>query len=347
MVVFTQPKTVGFEEYADAPLEPHEVRLRTFYSGISAGTELTAYRGSNPYVHKQWDAARRVFVAADTPSQTYPLRGWGYEECGEVVEVGADVIQVKVGDVVYGTWGHRTSFVVAEEWAAPRRLPAGLDPILGIFSHIGPIALNGILDAAIRIGETVAVFGLGVPGQIVAQLAKGSGARVIGVDLFERRLALARDLGALDEAINARDENAAERIKALTANRGADVAIEVSGSIAALHEAIRATAYASRVVALGFFQGEARGLYLGEEFHHNRVTVVSSQIGGVAPELAHRWDRQRLIDTIMALQVKGVLNLRPLITDIYPLAQAADAFRRLDEQPGDVLQMVLDMRPEA
>jgi threonine dehydrogenase-like Zn-dependent dehydrogenase len=343
MVVFTQPKTVGIEEYADPPLGPGEVRLRTLYSGISAGTELTAYRGSNPYVHKQWDSGRRLFVAAEMPSQPYPLRGWGYEECGEVVEVGPAVSQVRLGDIVYGTWGHRTTYVTTEAWASQRLLPPGLDPILGIFSHIGPIALNGILDAGIRIGETVAIFGLGVPGQIVAQLAKHSGSRVIGVDLFDQRLALARSLGALDEAINPRQENAAERIKALTANRGADVSIEVSGALPALHEAIRATAYASRVVALGFFQGEARGLYLGEEFHHNRIHVVSSQIGGVAPELAHRWDRRRLIETIMRLQVEGVLKLRPLITAIYPLTQAAEAFRRLDEQPGDVLQIVLDM----
>ena len=347
VLVFTQPKTVGFEEEPDPPLAPREVRLRTLYSGISAGTELTAYRGSNPYVHKQWDASRRLFVPSDAPSQPYPLRGWGYEECGEVVEVGAEVTSLRVGDRVFGTWGHRTRHVAAEDWASQRRLPDGLDPILGIFSHIGPIALNGVLDAAIRIGETVAVFGLGVPGQIVAQLARRSGARVIGVDLFETRLALARRLGAVDETVNPRDENAAERVKALTGNRGADVSIEVSGSTAALHEAIRATAYASRVVAMGFFQGEARALYLGEEFHHNRVAIVCSQIGGVAPELAHRWDRRRLIDTIMRLQVEGALNLRPLITTVWPFDRAADAFRRLDEQPGDELQMVLDMTAPA
>lgn len=343
-VVFTQPRTVGFEEYPDPPLASHEVRLRTLYSGISAGTELTAYRGSNPYVHKHWDSDRRLFVEGASPSQPYPLRGWGYEECGVVAEVGSEAREVRVGDIVYGTWGHRTTHVVTAEWASQRLLPAGLDPILGIFSHIGPIALNGILDAAIRIGETVAVFGLGVPGQIVAQLAKRSGARVIGVDLLETRLALARDLGAIDEAINPRDGLVAERIKSLTANRGVDVCIEVTGSTVALNEAVRATAYASKVITLGFFQGEARGLYLGEEFHHNRIQVICSQIGGVNPEWAHRWDRWRLIDTIMRLQADGTLNLRPLITNIYPFNKAAEAFRLVDEQPADALQVVLNMR---
>ncbi|HVF24469.1 MAG TPA: hypothetical protein VNA23_01185 [Anaerolineales bacterium] len=54
VLVFTEPKTVGFESCENRPLKPNEVRLCTLYSGISAGTELTAYRGSNPYLHKQW-----------------------------------------------------------------------------------------------------------------------------------------------------------------------------------------------------------------------------------------------------------------------------------------------------
>jgi threonine dehydrogenase-like Zn-dependent dehydrogenase len=341
-VVFTQPKTVGFEDYPDLPLAPAEVRLRTLYTGISAGTELTAYRGSNPYIHKFWEKDRRLFVAAETTTQPYPMRGWGYEEVGEVVELGPAAAGVRLGDLVYGAWGHRTTHIVSDEYARQRRLPDGLPPRLGIFSHIGSIALNGVHDAALRIGETVAVFGLGVPGQIVAQLARRSGVRVIAVDLFEERLDLARRLGAVDVALNPRDGSAAERIKTLTGGRGADVSIEVSGAAAALAEAIRATAYSSKVIAMGFIQNEARGLYLGEEFHHNRVNVVSSQISGVSPDLDHRWDRLRLAQTAMQLQAEGVLNLGPLITHTFPLYQAAEAFRLLDEDPVTTLQVVLD-----
>ena len=68
VVVFTAPRRVGFESDEDRPLNPHEVRLRTLYSGISAGTELTAYRGSNPYLHKLWDPTRKLFVPAEQPS---------------------------------------------------------------------------------------------------------------------------------------------------------------------------------------------------------------------------------------------------------------------------------------
>ena len=342
MVVFTKPRTVGFESFEDLPLEPHEVRLRTLFSGISAGTELTAYRGSNPYLSKQWDPKSRLFLASEAPSQPYPLSGWGYEEVGEVIEVHPEVTSLKVGDIVYGTWGHRTHHIVTEDYAKQRIKPPGLDPILAIYSHLGPIALNGILDANIHLGETVAVFGLGVLGQIITQLAKLSGARVFGVDMIEKRIGLAKELGAIEDGFNPRDGSPAEKIKALTNGRGADVTIEVSGSTRALNETIRAAAYSARVVALGFFQGEAQGLLLGEEFHHNRINLVCSQISNVDPALSYRWDRIRLIHTIMDLQAKGSLNLRPAITHIIPFRQAAQGFQILDETPDQALQVVLD-----
>ena len=342
VVVFTAPRTVGFESFDDQPLAPHEVRLRTLYSGISAGTEMTAYRGSNPYLTKQWDAKYRLFRPSDSPSQPYPLSGWGYEEVGEVIEVSPDVTTLKIGDIVYGTWGHRTQHILQEDYANQRIKPDGLDPILAIYSHLGPIALNGILDANIHVGETVAIFGLGVVGQVMAQLAKLSGARVIGVDLIEKRLDLAKDVGAIQVGLNPRDGSAAERIKEMTGGRGADVTIEVTGSARALHEAVRATAYSARVVALGFFQGEAQGLALGEEFHHNRISVVCSQISKVDPALSYRWDRLRLIHTIMDLQAQGSLNLRPVITHVIPFKRAAEAFQILDETPEQALQVVLD-----
>ena len=341
-VVFTGPRMVDFESYDDPPLGPHELRVRTLYSGISTGTEMTSYRGSNPYLSKQWDANNRLFLASETPSQTYPLSGFGYEEVGQVVEVSPDVTSLKVGDIVYGTWGHRTHHILPEEYANKRIKPGALDPILAIYSHLGPIALNGILDANIHVGETVAIFGLGVLGQIIAQLARLSGARVLGVDMIEKRLELAKQLGAMEDGFNPRHGSPAEKIKTLTNGRGADVTIEVSGSARALNEAVRATAYSARVVALGFLQGEAAGLFLGEEFHHNRIQLVCSQISNVDPALSYRWDRIRLIHTIMDLQAKGSLNLRPVITHIIPFEDAAEGFRILDETPDQALQIVLD-----
>lgn len=342
MVSFISPRLAEVVDEDSAPLADDEVRISTLYSGISAGTELTAYRGTNPYLNKRWDEERRLFVDGST-SFEYPVNGWGYEEVGEVVEVGAGVTTVAVGDVIWGTWGHRSETVQKVERAEKRILAKGADPRIGIFSHIGAIALNVVLDADIHVGETVAVFGLGVPGQLVAQLARLNGARVIGVDGVAARRDLALELGA-DEVIDATQGGVAERIRELTGGLGADVCLEVSGNYSAMHEAIRSVAYSSRVCVAGFMQGEGVGLRLGEEFHHNRVAVICSQISGVAPVLRHRWDEYRLQRTAVDLAVSGRLRVTELISHTMPLEQGREAFELLDQAPRDVLQVVLDAK---
>ncbi len=341
MMVLTAPRCIGYEDQPDEPLAPDGVRIKTLYSGISAGTELTQYRGTTPFLHKRWDVDFRLFLVEEETSLTYPIRTWGYEEVGEVIEVGADVSGITPGALVFGTWGHRTHHVANADYALPRLMPPGLDPILGIFSHIGAIALNGIHDGRIRIGETAAVFGLGVLGQIVAQLARQSGAHVIAIDLHASRLEMARALGA-HTTLNAAQDHVAEAIKDLTGGRGADVCFEVTGSTRALNEAIRAAAYSARVVAMGFFQGDAQGLFLGEEFHHNRINLVCSQIGGSDPELKYRWDKLRLWQSAIRLQAENLLNLRPLISHTAPFDRAPELFTLLDQTPDQVMQAVLE-----
>jgi threonine dehydrogenase-like Zn-dependent dehydrogenase len=319
------------------------VRVRTLYSGISAGTELTQYRGSSPYLHKQWDAQRRLFVEdRRSDSVHYPLTTWGYEEIGQVVEAGSEA-DLAVGSLVYGTWGHRSHAVIAAENARARVLRTGADPLLGIFSHIGPVALNGVLDTGARLGETVAVFGLGVVGQLCVQLLRLAGAYVLGTDPLAPRRELAAQIG-LQHVLDPSNGPVPEQIKDLTAGRGADVCIEASGSTRALNDAIRACAYNSRVVALGMYPGQAQGLFLSEEFHHNRVTVVCSQIGGIAPELQHRWDRLRLVHTFMDLAMEGRVECTRLISHRVPATEAAAMYEMIDERPRDILLAVLDFR---
>jgi len=347
VVTFFGPKKVGISEYEDAILKPNEVRLQTLYSGISAGTELTHYRGSNVYLHKLWKETDRLFLTGEgVTSKTYPIYGSGYEECGKVIELGSAVGKVKVGDIVYGTWQHRTHHIVSEDYAANRLIPAGLDPILGIFSQMTAIVYNGILDAAVRLGEIVAIFGLGVPGQICAQMVKRSGARVIGVDMIPMRLEIGKDQGWVDIAVDGRQGQVAERIKEITCHKGVDVAFEISGSYTALHEAIRSVVYSGKVIAQGFFQGGGQSLFLGEEFHHNRINIICSQISGVSPELSNRWNVDRMVRRGIELQAEGLLNLKPLITHKFPLEQAAEAYRLLDEHSDQALQVVIDFTNE-
>ena len=141
MLVLAAPREVAYESTPDGPLAPDEVRIRTLFSGISAGTELTQYRGTSPFLHKRWDADRRLFVPGDS-SLSYPVRTWGYEEVDEVIEVGAAVTDIAPGARVFGTWGHRTHHVASADYVRPRLMPAGADPLFGIFSHIGAIGLK-------------------------------------------------------------------------------------------------------------------------------------------------------------------------------------------------------------
>jgi 2-desacetyl-2-hydroxyethyl bacteriochlorophyllide A dehydrogenase len=339
-LVLAAARQLVFEEVASAALGAGQVRVRTLFSGISAGTELSQYRGTSPFMNREWDTQNRLFRNSGVPSWTYPVRNLGYEEVGEIVETGRDITRLKVGDRIFGTWGHRTSYVLNEAEAADRLMPAGADPRIGIFSHIGAVALNGVHDANIRMGDLVVVFGLGVPGQIVVQAARASGATVVGVDPVESRRAMAERLGA-DRTLDPMAVSVASLIKGETGGRGADICIEVSGVPGALAEAMRTIAYASRIVAMGFFQGEARGLFLGDEFHHNRIEIVSSQISGVAPAASHRWNKLRLWQTAVRLQHEGRLNLVPLITDVVDFAGAPELFARLDQGDPAILQSVL------
>ncbi len=335
VMVIREPGVIGFDRYRPGPIPAWEVRGHTLYSGISAGTEMTIYRGSNPYAHKRWDATLKLFLPEAGDQHFYPAVV-GYEEVGVITDVGADVKGVKVGDMVWGSWGHRTEFVLHGDVARNSILPVGIDPRAGIFARIGAIALNGILDAQINVGETVVVFGAGMVGLICMALARLSGARVYAVDVNPARLRAASRYA--DELISS---DAALKTKEWTNGRGADVVIEATGNYHALAEAIRCVAYAGKVVSLGFYQGNSGGLSLGEEFHHNRVRIICSQIFNVPPELSQRWDVARLEKTIMALQAAGRLDLLPLITQEMPFEEAATGFRMLDKYPDTTLQIAL------
>ncbi|HWT30265.1 MAG TPA: alcohol dehydrogenase catalytic domain-containing protein, partial [Propylenella sp.] len=116
VLILTAPRTLAFETLPEQPLAAGEVRIRTLYSGISAGTELSQYRASSPFMAKRWDEARRLFVPSDRPSWDFPVRNLGYEEVGEIVELGSGVTDTRVGQRVFGTWGHRTHHVASRDY---------------------------------------------------------------------------------------------------------------------------------------------------------------------------------------------------------------------------------------
>lgn len=339
MIVIRGPRELGYADTEDLALKPGEVRLEMLYSGISAGTQLTLYRGNNPYLTKSFNADLRVFEPADQTKSPYPIPGaWAYEEVGRICELGPGVTQVSEGMVVYGTWGHRTHQVVSEEYCLSHLLPEELDPVLGIYSQMGAIAMNAILDADIHVGETVAVLGQGVPGQIVSQLARLNGADVIAVDRNDYRLNMAKRLGAF-KTINSDSCDAGLEIKRMTKG-GADKVIEISGSPKALHSAIRSCSYNGKVVCSGFMTLEASGLILGEEFHHNRIQLICSQIENTGPHVRDVWNRIRMEKTIYRLCRENRLDLLSLITHRFAYREAEKAYTMLDSSM-ECLQTVL------
>jgi 2-desacetyl-2-hydroxyethyl bacteriochlorophyllide A dehydrogenase len=343
VVTLTGPRQVEVMHTPRALVPRGHVRIRTLYSGISAGTELTLYRGTNPHLDRRWDPDRRLFVDEAAVS-AYPNTVWGYSEVGEVVELGADTDPTLLGATVWGLWSHSGEVVLPVEKIEGRVLPAGLDPLAGTFARVGAVALNAVLAADVHIGETVAVFGQGVLGLIATQLAIGSGAQVVAVDGIAARRDQAAAFGAA-HVLDPVGDDVGERIKELTDGKGADVCIEISGSYRALHEAVRGCAVGGRVVAAGFYQGDGLGLRLGEEFHHNRVQLVSSQISSAPLALAQRWSPERMHRTVIELVAAGRVDVLSLVSHVVPAPLAADAYALLDADPASALQVVLDFRP--
>ena len=334
-VQIVESGAVECHTYEPAPLAEGNVRVRTVRSAIIPGTEMTFYGkdASNVYLHKQWNEELRLFEAG-TPSAEYPLT-FGYRASGEVVESRSP--DVPVGHRVYGNWRHTEFTSMRAQRALEQALPDGLSWDDGVdIGQMGPICVNA---AAFGEGEheggPVVVFGAGPVGLITAQVIAAEGAQVFVVDRIQQRLEIARDLGL--ETVEAGDGvDVAATLKRRFGSEGIAVAWECTGSTLALHEAIRVVRRKGLVVGVGFYQGEGRGLFLGDEFHHNGIRVACGQIGNI--HASHTWPslRQRVIDLALA----GSVKLGTLPRQLFPVEEAAAAFDALT-RPADVLQSAL------
>ena len=234
---FTAPHTAELRPERVPSPGPGEVRIKSIASAISHGTEMLVYRGEVP-----------SDLPLDLPtlvgSFALPIK-YGYASVGRVLDAGGGVEHLSPGDLVFVHHPYQETFVVPSD--LPVRLPAGLDPTLGLFFANLETALNIVHDAPLRLGETALVFGQGVVGLLVTQLLGLAGAeRVLAVDPVEKRRTLALETGA-DEAFEPA-EDLRERILERTAGRGVDLAVEVSSSGAALQSAVEAVATEGTVV---------------------------------------------------------------------------------------------------
>ncbi|HYN96544.1 MAG TPA: zinc-binding dehydrogenase [Pilimelia sp.] len=337
VVVVTGPGELVIREEEPAPLRDGTFRVRTLYSGVSAGTELSYVKGTNPYLTTGWNATLGLFEAGE-PATPYPVTRLGYMEVGRVAESRTPA--VAAGAVVAMTYGHRTGYLGDPLADRVVPLPADLDPVLGVYvAHMGPICANGLLHAAADLhgtavrdlgdgvrGRRVAVVGAGVVALLTALFARRHGAEsVLVVDPTPERRAIAAALG-LDTLDPAADDPAVvvkTRWRHAADDRGADVVFQCRGQAAALHLALRLLRPQGTVVDLAFYQGGADALRLGEEFHHNGLTMRCAQIGRVPRGLPAVWDRERLsAATIDLLRTDGAALRKHLVTAVVPFDDA-------------------------
>jgi 2-desacetyl-2-hydroxyethyl bacteriochlorophyllide A dehydrogenase len=327
-VWFSGPRTVEVRPAEVGEPGPGQVLVEAELSAVSAGTELLVYRGLvSPELEPDLPTVEGSFA--------FPLK-FGYACVGRVLALGPTVVGITVGQRVFALHPHQSLFVAPADLTVP--LPDGMAPEAGVFFANLETAFNVLLDAHPRLGETVAIFGQGVVGLLITRLVRLAGAgRIIAIDPLPSRQAAAVRLGA-DLAL-APEEAEPPRLRELADGRGLDLAIEVSGTASALQAALDAVAFQGTVVACAWYGSKPLTLELGGRFHRQRLRLISSQVSNLDPGLAPRWDRPRRTRAVLDL-LPG-LGLADLITHRLPLARAEQAYRLLDERPGEALQVTL------
>ncbi|MGH2532730.1 MAG: zinc-dependent alcohol dehydrogenase [Thermomicrobiales bacterium] len=353
------PRTPVLSEYEESPLGERQIRVRTEFASPKHGTELVGYR-DEPSARRVYDPGWGAVMPLTEAQQQrrFPMR-LGNMAVGIVTDAGSSVTRFAVGDRVFGHFPIRETQTVDETRADP--LPDGLSPEAAVCLDPAVMAM-AIRDAGIKLGDRIAVFGLGAIGLLAVQIARIAGADwVVAVDPIAERRALALAFGA-DEALDPRagDGDAGLAIRRLTAPNGetsdgampresilggywekptqvgelgVDVAVEVSGSSQALHQAIRATRFGGTICVLSFYGGEAAGLRLGEEFHVNRLQFVSARAESLPLRDAPGWTLERLVEVTLRWLTSGRLRADGVVTPIVPFAESIEAYRAIDEHP--------------
>jgi threonine dehydrogenase-like Zn-dependent dehydrogenase len=335
-LVAVAPRTPALVEYDDPPLRGNQVRVRSEFSAAKHGTEMTEYRGETPFTRKRYDAGLGIFLPTEETASRFPLP-LGNMTVGTVSELGPEATRLRLGDRVFAHLPIRETHTVAE--TSLELAPQGMSAEAIVYVDPAEFALAAVRDAQVRLGETVAVFGMGAIGLMVVQMAKLSGATWVGVvDPLPGRREAGLKCGA-DVAYDPRACDAAFEIKRATGRPGVDVAIEASGSYQALHEAIRCVHLGGRVAPLAYYMGEAKGLWLGEEFHFNRPTVISTRACSDPNRDHPMWDDRRIIETAFTLLRDGRLKVDGLIKPCVPFEQVAEAYRWIDENPDETIKL--------
>ena len=332
---FIAPHQISVREETIPAPGPGQLLVKTLMSAISPGTELLIYRGQAPQ-----DLPADTSLEALPGALAFPLK-YGYAAVGRVVELGPDVPAPWQDRLVFAFHPHEDRFLATPAELLP--VPPDLAPEEALFLPNIQTALTLILDGRPLIGENVVVFGQGIVGLLLTALLAGFPlARLVTLDHYPNRRLASETLGA-HASFDPLDANVLADLRASRTNQGqdawADLAFEISGNPAALDMALAVTGFHSRIVIGSWYGTKKSELNLGGLFHRQRQVLMSSQVSTISPELSGRWTRSRILQVAWDM----VHKVKParFITHRFPLAEAAQAYRLLDQHPEEAIQVVL------
>lgn len=325
--------------FADMPLPapgPRDVVVRSLHSTFKHGTEMMAYLGRTPLATRVFNPSLRLFETAQGPQPFYP-RPMGSMVVGVIEWAGGEVERLRPGERVSG-WAPIADVHVMP--AASLRPLGELTPEQALCIDPASFALGGTLDGAIGPSDTVLVSGLGAIGLFTIQYCAALGARVVAASGFDQRRRLAKSFGASDVYDSRSGGDVARTIKEHIG--GVDAAIECSGSLDSLIMAIRAARQCGRVVCVGFYGPGS--LNLGEEFYHNRLTLLASlpafswnnPVRGTPPLYA-----KDLQETAARDFREGKITPRGILNPTMAFRDAEHAVRLIAEEPQRVVKVLL------
>jgi predicted dehydrogenase/threonine dehydrogenase-like Zn-dependent dehydrogenase len=340
------------EEVPPPTLTAPGVLVRNVYSLISSGTERTTVStGQSSLLGKarsRPDLVRQVLqnVKREGVALTYQKvmtrlnkpKALGYSSAGIVIKAIGDTDEFKPGDRVACGGGDYACH--AELVFVPRNLcvpvPADVDFREAAFTTVGAIAMQGVRQAGVTIGDYVAVIGLGLVGILTVQILKSAGCQVIGFDINADVLALAEDFGA-DKTILITDPKAEEKVVDFTGGCGADDVIitagtssnqpvEIAGKIARDRGTIVMVGATKMDIPRSLFYEKELNVKLSRSYGPGRYDPTYEEKGVDYPVGYVRWTERRNMAGFLELVAAKKINLEKMITHVFPIEDAVKAY---------------------
>ena len=337
-LVAMAPRQAALVDYEDATLSRTEVKVRVEYASPKHGTEVSVFRGEDPFVADLFDEDWRLFLERKPDVRETENEGrlaLGNQWVGVIVEKGGDVEELRVGDRVCGYGGiQETQIVDVVNTPVLFEVPDTMPWKSALCFDPAQFALGGIRDGRVRLGDHVAVFGLGAIGAIAAQMAKAAGSAYVAViDPIDKRRHAAVDAGA-DAAFNPLHDDVGLELKRATGRAGVDAAIETSGNEQALQQALRGLAYGGTIAFVGWARAFSGTLDLGREAHFNNASLVFSRASSEPNRDHPRWDRRRIASGCWSMLASGDIDCEKIIDPVVTFDEAPRAYEEyVDRNP--------------